>query len=134
MKSDRKKHGVSSSHMTALFRAAVRKKYNNRCAFCNSVMDPQAHHIVHRNDYLLKWDHRNGILLCGPWHLNCHAKADTIFGREMVRSIIGDEDWNYLKSLERIPKKQYFVEHGLSEREFRERAKAELKTIIGGIA
>jgi len=120
--------GISTANLNYLWRCAVRTRWRGRCAMCQAGEPLECHHIIHRKDYLLKWDEDNGILLCRT----CHKHADTIAGRELVKELIGVAKWEYLKSMERVTKKQWFVNHGMSEDEFRMERKAMLNEVIKG--
>ena len=50
-----------------LWSEITRSRNNGLCERCNSPAN-QAHHVIGRKNYNLRWDLRNGCLLCP----NCH--------------------------------------------------------------
>ena len=47
----------------------VKLLWNNKCAYCNGVIDLHAHHVRTRKKKSTRWDADNGILLCGDHHV-----------------------------------------------------------------
>ena len=121
--------GVSDGNLQGLWRKAVRKRYNYRCAFCNASMEVapmECHHIVKRRHAIYKNDYRNGILLCKK---DCHESAHTLKGHERVKGIIG-EDYDYLIEHSDKTIKDYLSMTGMTRNEFLLMRKNELNHII----
>ena len=49
------------------WRTAVVERYHGSCVICGSERYPNAHHIIPRNFKEVRWDVKNGIILC-PMH------------------------------------------------------------------
>jgi len=83
------------------------------------------HHIVGRRHALLRYDVRNGLPLCAA----CHRIAETLDGVDEIRAVIGDEEWGYLKERQRVLKKDWLVETGQSEADWRRGVKTALERL-----
>lgn len=116
----RHKHppGLSDSALMALWRKAVLSHYGNRCIICGGGGTLEAHHVIKRRYKLLRYDWRNGVPV---HHGDCHATADRM-GVYAAPSAHQD----FLLAMARATFKQYMSEVGLSDAEWRGRAKAEL--------
>ena len=124
---------MTERSLDILFRKAVLLSWGGACVFCGNGNQDQleAHHIIKRRKKVLKWDIKNGLPLCNSLSANkCHIAADSKKGEAKIRSIIGEETWNYLCDLEDVTIKDIVIKSGMSSAEFRlDRAK-ELKRII----
>lgn len=105
--------GLSDSNLLTLRRKVVYKKFNHRCFFCGRVRELQDHHIHKRKNFLLRYDWRNAILLC---KYDCHAYAETPEGKHKIDLHIAPFR-DYLQARSGSCK-QYFVEHGISRKDF----------------
>jgi hypothetical protein len=85
-KPKKKKWSVSDSTLDNLWRKAIRKKYHGRCGLCGE-QGTEAHHVVRRAKKVLRWDIRNGVLLCAL----CHRYADTGQGRRDIEGLVDAE-------------------------------------------
>jgi len=47
---------------------AIRRKNGGRCEICNSRPGNNPHHVVGRRNYTLRFNQRNGVLLCSYHH------------------------------------------------------------------
>jgi len=70
----------------------------------------------------------NGLPLCDK----CHRLAHTKTGEIKIMKTLGEKKYNKLMKLELVTFKQYLSDNKMTEREFMDRAAAELKSIIGG--
>jgi len=108
------------------WRLAVRAKWYDACGLCGRSDQPlDCHHIIRRGVVLTRWDVANGIPLCIP----CHAKAHTAEGKADV-ILIGMVDYPYLMQQAQKNYKDYLLERGMVEAEFRERELVQLKRFI----
>jgi hypothetical protein len=126
--------GLSDSNLQNMWRKAVRIKHCYRCFFCQlTVGEKEAHHIVKRNNLLLRHDWRNGVLLC-RWgdedSMSCHAFAETPEGKRKINTYLEKNNWlDYLQ--ERSGQsKQWFVKRGISRNDFLLEKYTELKEVI----
>jgi hypothetical protein len=46
----------------------VRFRAGNKCEVCGSQDNVQAHHIIGRGNWRLRWETRNGVALCSKHH------------------------------------------------------------------
>ncbi len=82
-----------------LWSEITRSRNNGLCERCNSPAN-QAHHVIGRKNYNLRWDLRNGCLLCA----NCHwlqsysAHVDPIGFIDEWFKFAREEDYKYLKA------------------------------------
>lgn len=62
----------------------IREKFNYRCASCKKPIKRdakpsedggEAHHVIGKRNKDHRHGEYNGILLCGPWISDCHARA-----------------------------------------------------------
>jgi hypothetical protein len=118
---------VSDSRLMQLWRQAVLMHWHYTDPL-SWYRDPtgeslQCHHYIRRKHFLLRWDYRNGVPLTAQSHEYAHTKGGDAELKELL-------DTDYLHAMERWTKKQYLLEHGLSENEFRLRVKQELEQII----
>lgn len=128
---------VSDKYLMSLWRKAVLKMWGNKCAYCghDDVSQIECHHRVHRNNYILRWDAKNGIPACKVTHYknrgkyngkSCHQYADSLAGKREVK-----KHEAYLSMYENITLKQYLALTGMNNAEFRRHKLAELKKILG---
>ena len=120
--------GLSDSLLLKLHREAVRKIFNNCCFHCGSSVNAlEVHHIVKRKILLLRYDWRNGVLVC---KYGCHAYAETMQGRHLLDKLI-EPYRDYLQ--ERSGScKQWFVDKGITRNEYLQDVKKELEEILKG--
>ena len=119
------KKSYSDSYMLNLWRKAVKTYDGDQCIF-DGQTPVECHHIVKRRHFVTRYDHKNGIPLCS----NCHYLADTILMKKMILNYIGEKRYNYLIDREMISKKEFLLEHALTEFEFKKSQVEELKKII----
>jgi len=100
-----------------LWREVVLVKFGRHCAFCGStqlhIVD--CHHIVRRDNLMLKYDWRNGIPLC---RYSCHRFGETKAGREKIAEIMGDGRMAYLNGFKNKLLKSHLSEIGMGYDEF----------------
>lgn len=102
-------------------------KLQGECFFCGNrkINQLQAHHIVHRNNSkILKWNVKNGLLVCGCTHLinkglykgqTCHQYAETPEGKEKIYKSI---DIKFLTEYSLMDFKTFLLENNMTEKEF----------------
>ena len=119
---------VSDSTLNKLGRKVALALWRTRCPLSGNqnINELQAHHIVHRNRTLLKWDWRNLFVVSMSSDdkykidgLTAHQFADTLKGRDKVHMIIGNDQWTYLQRMELWNFKDYLVAHGSTRDEFK---------------
>jgi hypothetical protein len=123
---------VSEVTLEKYWKAALIKQYGH-CFFCGNEKKEQlqGHHIVHRNCRLLRWNIRNGLIVCGCTHIlnkglykghTCHEYADTPEGEEKIFKAKKNNklmfDKKFLTEYKLINFKDYLLENGISEKEF----------------
>lgn len=118
--------GASDSRLLSLWRKAVLSYHGHKCFFCGTYGDAtlQCHHIVRRRRVILRFDYRNGIPLCAKCHQFAHTKEGEM---EIMRK---HRHYDYCVVNERLTYKQYLVENGLTDAEFRQMKKEELLEVI----
>jgi len=120
----KKNWSVSESYLDALWRKAVYKQFNGRCAICGKD-DVQAHHIVGRRRRVLRWDVANGILLCTECH-RCAHENQPKFYRLTQKAV----DYPYLEDMS-MTLVDYCATMGITKNEFRQQCKEQLKEVVG---
>lgn len=118
-----KRKSVSDGYLNQLWRKAVLIEWNYTDPI-SGHRDPtgeslQCHHIVYRRHFLLRWDYKNGI----PLTVESHHFAHTAEGRRQIDELV---DTAYLYYMERQHKKEYLMDCGMSENEFRLSMKRDL--------
>ena len=80
-----------------------------KCAVCGRTTDLNSHHIVSRSCERLRWDKRNGIVLCGGHHtldgdrlLKMSAHKYPAKFQAWYRENIGSDRWDTLHYLSNI--------------------------------
>ncbi|MFA5307723.1 MAG: hypothetical protein WC365_09800 [Candidatus Babeliales bacterium] len=127
MAKPKKRDGLSDSNLLKLRREAVHKHFNDCCFFCGqhkSQVPLEDHHLVKRKNFLLRYDWRNGLLVC---KYVCHNYAETPTGKAKIASYLKDADLlDYLQ--ERSGQcKDWFVSHGISRKDFMSQMYEDLK-------
>jgi hypothetical protein len=87
----------------------------------------EVHHIVKRKNFLLRYDWRNGVLVC---KYGCHRYAETPEGKHTLDKLI-ESKRDYLQA-RAVSCKQYFVENGITRNDFKKQMFDELKEILEG--
>jgi predicted restriction endonuclease len=64
----RSKKAILSDALDNLWSKIIRVRVDNKCEVCGSIDSINAHHIIGRSNYLLRWDLRNGVSLCAKHH------------------------------------------------------------------
>ena len=77
-----------------LWSAAVKKRAGYKCERCGKTKYLQAHHIIPRTNYALRYDLENGVALCRACHLYW-AHKDVIAFTMWIRD---KRDLEYLDS------------------------------------
>lgn len=117
-------YGLSDTTLFILWRTAVKTKWGNKCAICGGYGPSETHHIIKRRYKLLRFDWQNGL----PVHAGeCHERANLEAPR-----LIPEWQYKYLCKRQRIIFKQYLLSEGITENEWRQRVKEELKEVING--
>lgn len=97
-----------------------------KCVVCGKNAQNQ-HHIIPRNNELLRYNPRNLLSLCYDCHSKLHDKGLWSHGLDLV-----DEDTQkYLLEMRSITFKDYLLQHNLTKEEFFEQQERELKNLIG---
>lgn len=115
--------GLSESTLNKLWSDAV--KVSGRCERCGNRDGLQAHHVIKRRYKTTKWNPLNGICLCPECHKWVH---ETIAGRSWELQQV---DLEYLDSFGKNSK-QYFIDRGISEDEFKRLMKDMCKAVVDG--
>lgn len=77
-----------------LWKEVVKKRAGFKCEKCGNTRYLQAHHIIPRTNYALRYDLKNGVALCRRCHLFWSHKDSVGF----VRWISKKRDMDYLES------------------------------------
>ena len=122
-----KKHkpAVSASHLDQLWRKAIRNKWDNKCALCGYPQG-ESHHVIKRRHVLLKWDLRNGMLLCARHH----QEAETLQGKIKVLAKMDKQELEEITELEKYTLKDWLTAHRMTSDEFRVFARDRLKAYL----
>jgi hypothetical protein len=79
-----KRRAVLEKECDVLWSRFIRERFNYRCAWCDRAISRNAkpsedggaaHHIIGKRNKDHRHEEYNGILLCGPWISDCHARA-----------------------------------------------------------
>lgn len=93
------------------------------CYFCGRIAS-EIHHIIGRNNNLLRYDIKNLLPVCSDCHsLITDKKINVSFFIPTAR-------WLYLEQMSRIQFQDYLLGHGLTRDEFFKQKEKELKEII----
>ena len=65
--------------LDALWSKVVRNRAGNKCEYCGSTKKVQAHHIIPRTKWALRYDLENGIALCYRHHFHFAHKDALAF-------------------------------------------------------
>jgi len=123
-----KSYRYTSRYLETWFRKTVLGMWGNKCVFTfnSNIAELEVHHIIPRNRRILKYDWRNGIPLSvstNPRYLikgmTAHQYAGTLQGENKIRLLIGGIIWDYLCHQELINYKDFLVQRGLTDNEFR---------------
>ena len=118
------KKAVSDGYLDTLWSAAVKR--DRRCAKCGMTGDSlHAHHIIKRRYKVLRWDVKNGIALCPACHEWIHS---TPKGKQWE---VEHADLEYLDD-KHCNLKDYLLQCGMSDAEFRTHMKESLKAVVDG--
>jgi len=126
---------VSDNRLNTLFADVVNVIWGYKCAFCGCLYNLEAHHIRSRTHLLLKWNWRNGILLCngnGKGE-SCHRLAETKAGVDKIITIIGQEWYDHLVRLSNSNYKDYLITVGMTANEFKSEKAQEMQDKINEI-
>lgn len=96
-------------------------RYNKACSICGRQAT-EIHHIIHRDNLLLRYDLNNLLPLCSDCHRLVHDK-----GAELYISVWKME---YLNALKNVQLKDYLLKHGLTKKEFFKLKEIELRREI----
>lgn len=119
--------GLSDSNLLKLRREAVHKHFNDCCFFCGQHkfnVPLEDHHLVKRKNFLLRYDWRNGLLVC---KYVCHNYAETPTGKAKIAAYLKDSDLlDYLQARSGQCK-DWFVSHGITRTDFLSQIYEDLK-------
>ena len=121
----KKARGLSDSHLLNLHRKAVRALFGYKCFFCGGTNELEVHHLVKRKNFLLRYNWRNGVLVC---KYICHAHAETPEGKHQIDLLI-EPHRKYLQDRSG-QSKDWFVKHGMSRHDYCIEMKLELEKIL----
>ena len=80
-----------------LWRDIIKLRAKGKCELCNNP-GIDAHHIIGRRNFTLRWDLRNGIYLCFNHHYGLNsAHQNPIWFEEELRKLKGDRLVEQLK-------------------------------------
>ena len=123
------KTGLSDSTLLMFWRKVVRARWDNRCAFCGDPKDCECHHIVPRRHRLLRFDLRNGLLLCK----HCHRLAPSLTGHELLKEVLEarqEGDYSHLIAWEAVRYRPHIKASGKSDKQWREQKRKELEEAV----
>jgi|GEM_PF-780830 len=63
-----KKGKIKKSTVDAAWSSLIRARAGNRCEYCGSPNNPNAHHVITRRNMATRWDLDNGVCLCAKHH------------------------------------------------------------------
>jgi len=110
--------GLSDANLLKLCREAVHVNFHDCCFFCGqhkSQVPLEHHHLVKRRSLLLRYDWRNGILVC---KYVCHAYAETPAGKAKIAEYLKNRDLlDYLQERSGVAK-DWFIKHGITKRDY----------------
>jgi len=87
---------------------AVAVKQVGHCAICRKTPDLEAHHLISRDNYLFRWDERNGVCLCS----HHHRFAPDIAAHGPAEAEAGFDDWMREQMREHKPEQwQWYLEN-----------------------
>lgn len=96
-----------------LWRAAVRQVQGDICQACGRRTVPgEVHHLFSRRHDMLRWDPRNGYVLCKACHGQAHDDGWTKAYRE------ASPYYDYLQKRRAMNFKDFLVQRGMTAREF----------------
>lgn len=121
-----KKRKYTDRYLEMLWRKAVLAEFKNRCAYCGNlnIDEIECHHIVKRRHKILRWDWKNGVTGCKH---TCHKFYHTVKGGWWIAT--KHIYYSYLLEMEG-QYKQYLVENGFTDTDFRRIKVSELKNKI----
>ena len=121
--------GLSDSTLLSLWRKAVHKSWKGKCALCGSEEELECHHVVPRRHRLLRFDVRNGLLLCKM----CHKLIPTLWGQRVTRELFaaaGELTSEYLEYWEMIRYADELTTQKKNDTMWRKQEKEELEGVI----
>jgi hypothetical protein len=121
---------VSDSTLNKLWRQAVLAYWRYTDPVSHTVDTSgdslQCHHIIPRRRYVTRWDYRNGLPLTAKSHKWMHEQP--LEAAEWISANV--PDYEYLVKMGGRLKKEYLLSLGLTDAEFRQQIRDELKRII----
>ena len=92
-----------------LWSLIIRRKNNSCCEICGRPNANNPHHVIGRVNYILRWDIRNGCLLCQGCHIlnSKSAHQDPIFFIDWFKKHRLDDYKYLLKKKNKIWDKDY---------------------------
>lgn len=97
--------------------------YNQRCRGCGKQAQ-EIHHIIRRDNLLLRWDYKNLLPLCRKCHSDIHSKGKWNHGLELspFKEYLEERRYKILS--------EYLLENNLSEEDFLKEKELELLSRI----
>ena len=113
--------GLSDATLCSLARRVALRRYGYRCIVCGQEGDLEGHHVIHRGVRVLRYDPDNIVPVCKYQVApdvrhgeSCHQWADTLEGREYVRSFLGEDVWAKLCEKEHVLLRDELAADGLT--------------------
>ena len=107
------RYAMSDTYCLKMRRQAVILYYGGHCFFCNETQGLTDHHIILRDNLVLRWDWRNGIPVCFHHH-EYIQKA----GQKPVFESGHFEFEQYLKERQKHSIHNICVQSGITQEEF----------------
>ena len=118
---------ISDARMDTLFRSAVIKIHGRVCAICGQYhSNAQVHHIIKRRCLFLRWDVRNGAVVCPA----CHTSD--VHGHGYDQYLLDTaSNSKFLKEASKVSVSEVLRAIGKTRNEFKAERKAILEVILG---
>lgn len=120
----------SDEYTDHLFRKAVLVLRGTRCEVCGQPFKSdcvQVHHVVKKGCELLRWDVRNGAVVCDACHLN------NVHGQGWDKFLLDSSPHcEFLTDAKKIVFPDWLARQGKTREEFHKERRAVLKGIIKG--
>ena len=116
---------ISDKTLDRLWSQAVRLKANGRCRYCHRALveEPDPHHLGHCRNKYARWLLIVGIPVAHECHIKLHTDPDA---QAWEKRQFGE----LIQRVKNVNYKQYLIDHGMTDEDFRAMRKAELEEYI----